>query len=246
MRLYELRKNPEQNPKISIGQAIKPYMDGNHVFSFRDDKKVGINPGSDFSTPNGIYAWPKEMIRQDGEHVINVPYAGNAPYVYVLKPTTPPKRASEFTELEILKGLALVEAHYNTNLGLKKRDFNDLNYTPFKAFYEITKSYAMRMSDKSGKKSLWINEWRKMFVLAGIKSVFDDQSIFVGSDEPMMVVFFTNDSYKSVDMLLNKHYRKEDDPNLSWHDDPMDRREQDKALYQRKKGTPTKYVSPEQ
>jgi hypothetical protein len=76
MRYHEIneaRRNPEQNPKISILDVLSRYKDRDDVFiSFTEDvgqqshnngrntsgAKLGIKPRSHFSTPLGIYAYP--------------------------------------------------------------------------------------------------------------------------------------------------------------------------------------------
>lgn len=56
--LFEKRKNPEQNPKISTLQKIKKYVNRDDLYvSFRTINKLGINPNSRYNTPNGIYGY---------------------------------------------------------------------------------------------------------------------------------------------------------------------------------------------
>jgi hypothetical protein len=69
--LTEARRNPEQNPKISVNQAIKQRLqsgergtpDNPKLFvSFTQLDKLGINPKSKYDTPLGIYAYPADYV----------------------------------------------------------------------------------------------------------------------------------------------------------------------------------------
>jgi hypothetical protein len=75
MRYYEIieaRRNPEQNPKISVNQYITQALASaqllpntgfkNLFVSFTDLPKLGINPSSRYHTPIGIYAYPAEYV----------------------------------------------------------------------------------------------------------------------------------------------------------------------------------------
>lgn len=114
--LNEARRNPiskitgkELNPKVSIFDTLEQYHTDEDVYisyvmdvgSASSDKgkklpknaegyKLGINPQSVYNTPNGIYtyplkeAWTKYANRKD--RVLDVPFAGDNPYVYIVKP----------------------------------------------------------------------------------------------------------------------------------------------------------------
>jgi len=87
--LTEKRKNPDQNPKISAYEALKPYKDNPKIYiTFTGIDKVGINPHSGFNTPNGIYTYPLKEIWQGFDHTkghVVVPFAGESPYVWILE-----------------------------------------------------------------------------------------------------------------------------------------------------------------
>jgi hypothetical protein len=87
--ISEARKNPEQNPKVSINQAIrqrlnktKDKIDGaitNLFVSFTEIDKLGINPGSRYDTPLGIYAYPAKYVMHrigNEREAARLPFAG--------------------------------------------------------------------------------------------------------------------------------------------------------------------------
>jgi hypothetical protein len=107
MRYYEIheaRRNPEQNRKISAYEAISKYKDDDDVYiSFVADVgtmsksaegfKIGINPKSNFNTPNGIYSYPvRAAWRSYADHrerTLDVPFAGEQPFIQIFRPKNP-------------------------------------------------------------------------------------------------------------------------------------------------------------
>ena len=85
----EARRNPEQNPKVSVNQRIQDHLDQastlegtsvpNSFVSFTKVDKLGINPGSTFNTPLGIYSYPSFYVMELvglNDSMSNLPFAG--------------------------------------------------------------------------------------------------------------------------------------------------------------------------
>lgn len=104
MRLYELtkiselRRNPDQNPRISIndqiGRLLKSTTDRvadtpNLFVTFTRLDKVGINPTSHYNTPLGIYCYPAEYVMDvaGSQHSMSlvIPFAGDSRYATTFK-----------------------------------------------------------------------------------------------------------------------------------------------------------------
>jgi hypothetical protein len=90
--LEEARKNPDQNPKESAYELLKPYAQNPDIYiSFTYVDKLGLNPSSAyFTTPLAIYTYPlKEVWAKygvDAERSLTVlPFAAKNPYIWVLK-----------------------------------------------------------------------------------------------------------------------------------------------------------------
>ena len=86
----ELPKELER--KSAYEKLIKYKNRAKVYFSFRSIEKIGINPKSEWSTPNGIYTYPLKEIIKDNPYgysikdgVIKVPFAGDKPYIYVVE-----------------------------------------------------------------------------------------------------------------------------------------------------------------
>lgn len=79
----------------SAYNILEQYKDDKDMYiSFTQIDKIGINPQSDYNTPIGIYTYPLREIWKEFDHfgthggTIKVPFAGNSPYVWLLKKTT--------------------------------------------------------------------------------------------------------------------------------------------------------------
>lgn len=91
--VIEKRRNPDQNIKVSILDKLLQYAGrGTDTYvSFRDLNKLGINPQSRFSTPNGIYGYRLQDFESslESEHTIKqvFPFTGDKPaeYAYVFE-----------------------------------------------------------------------------------------------------------------------------------------------------------------
>ena len=106
--LDEKRRNPiskktgeRLNPKIPLYDKLKPLANDNDVYityvadvgslsGSAEGFKVGINPQSEYNTPNGIYSYPLKEIWKKHNNPVNktldVPFAGEQPFVYAFKP----------------------------------------------------------------------------------------------------------------------------------------------------------------
>ena len=94
--LGEARRNPEQNPKVSINKRIREHLENaetvpgtnvpNSFVSFTSLDKLGINPGSRYDTPLGIYSYPSFYIQNtigDSGSMSDLPFVGNAKFANV-------------------------------------------------------------------------------------------------------------------------------------------------------------------
>lgn len=97
LELFEARKNPDQNPKVSINQQIYDALKTargdtiagieNVFVSFTAIDKLGINPSSKYKTPLGIYAYPARYVMKEAGSSLSMdaslPFAGDQPYANI-------------------------------------------------------------------------------------------------------------------------------------------------------------------
>ena len=99
--MFEKRRNPEQNPRVSSYEQLKPYLKDGYYISMRNINKLGINPKSVYKTPNGIYSYHlgayKDRIESIGS-LTALPYVSDAPFVYLFKPKTNVIKLGDMTE----------------------------------------------------------------------------------------------------------------------------------------------------
>lgn len=119
---YEKRRNPEKNPKITFQDYyLKYYADKDIYISFRDKNtadKVGINPKSKFSTPNGYYTYPLNAYVSKYEFPknvseINFPFASEKPVIHILR------NNHHYTHIEDIGKIKYAEAEKYVNLLLE-------------------------------------------------------------------------------------------------------------------------------
>jgi hypothetical protein len=96
--IFEARKNPDLNPKVSVNQYIDqamttagklPGTDITNLFvSFTELPKLGINPRSKYNTPLGIYSYPADYVvaSTHGRYsMATLPFAGKQPYANIFQ-----------------------------------------------------------------------------------------------------------------------------------------------------------------
>jgi len=98
--LLEARKNKQSNPRIYLYQRIEQHLSNasdmddifekNSFVSFTKIEKLGINPGSTYDTPLGIYSYPSEYVMDEIKNAKNktnmreiMPFAGEHPYASI-------------------------------------------------------------------------------------------------------------------------------------------------------------------
>ena len=92
----EARKNPKQNPRISVNEYVKQHLDNaknipgtnikNSFVSFTKLDKLGVNPDSGYNTPLGIYSYPSSyVVTKTGSDrgMRFLPFAGDNPYANI-------------------------------------------------------------------------------------------------------------------------------------------------------------------
>ena len=88
--LFEARKFPKLNPKVSAYEYLKQYKDNPNIFiHMATVNKVGLNVLSKYATPLGIYTYPLKYVWDryiEVEKSLHaLPFAEKAPYVHILE-----------------------------------------------------------------------------------------------------------------------------------------------------------------
>ncbi len=90
-KIYEARSNPGQNAKLSGHPAAVKFLQGKdqsqYGVSMTSIPKLGINPGSNYNTPVGIYFYPAEfyMSIKSKNSSNKLPFVDDAKYIQIFK-----------------------------------------------------------------------------------------------------------------------------------------------------------------
>ena len=212
---WEARRNPEENPKISSMSILEQYKDDPDVYiSYRSIEKIGINPQSKYNTPNGIYTYPlKEIfpsIQKKGLRK-GVPYAGNQPYIYVIK--LKPEYKNSFIE-----DLYQYDSkNYDDDLKKLKSYFVDKTKEyDVQGFMNVVHEGNETAYSRNPSGSMWNitrllsgenpNKWNHILrVVLGYCGMADKSGMaLIHEAEPLQAVFLDIKSFKVLHRLYNK------------------------------------------
>jgi|688.fasta_scaffold00172_83 hypothetical protein len=90
--LFEARRNPEQNLRVSAAQQLMKYKDDPNIFiHFSPIIKLGVYPKSSWTTPIGIYFyplktfWEQYKLNETSDLSKTFTYGASMPYIHVIK-----------------------------------------------------------------------------------------------------------------------------------------------------------------
>lgn len=220
-KIYEARKNPEQNPKISAYEKLKPYINKNNFYiSFTTIDKLGLHPRSKFNTPLGIYSYPLQeiAINQNWNEYkeVNVPFAGDREFIWLFKPKNP-DRVLELSKYDsadwdrdkkVLKEMAKkygVLKYLNGIISKAKYEARIKN--PGGYMWYVTKELSEIIETESKRKAIVI--WNEIFRKMGYDGITDKfgQGI-IHEFEPIQAVWFSKNGIEVIEKILNKNYNK--------------------------------------
>lgn len=229
--LFEARKNPELNPKQSINSLIINELNNtsdsiagtkNLFVSFTEIDKLGINPGSQWGTPIGIYAYPAEyVVKIAGTDLSmrSLPFAGVQPYANVFKATGNIINVATISNSE-------VDAYYDKlHRYTKSRSVDNEPIERLRSLIADAPQKA-RMSDYPGGQ-LWyvikemskyfsdifdsnpVATWNATFRAIGIDGAVDiingDGLEIIDTNEPCQAVFFSTKAVRNVKRFINSY-----------------------------------------
>ena len=177
--LYEARNIPTEDELRSKYDA----MNDSYYFSYRSINKIGLNPQSQWNTPNGVYTYNFQDIGNK-----EPPYKGTSPngYIYVikLKPNINGIDSRTYNTIDLEKDLnKLKQMGYD----IDSEKYYRMN-SPFKAIWTAT--YDAKKSP---------NDWTKILLKLGYYYARDRGEGVIHSNEPAQTVFLSPKAYDIVD-----------------------------------------------
>lgn len=229
--ITEARRNPEQNPKVSPYERVvaRAQTAPNNTFvSLTAINKLGINPGSKYNTPVGIYSYPAEyVIRTAPGTMKDLPFAGDQPFVNVFNAQGNIVNVSNMTAAEY-QAWANKASDIFANLYKKRTgpetpeekwkfgaDIADkiVQNAPYKAkfgtsggkFWYITMAFAdWIVHQKLLNTSSVPVAWNSLFRLLGIDGCVDNGDGIIHTAERNQAVFFHSGAITNVERVDNK------------------------------------------
>jgi len=82
---YEKETGTRFNPKKDIEKYVENVDFPNYAFTMTELNKVGVNPGSQYLTPTGVYLYPLDQIHYSQLLHDTLPFMSDAEYVSIVK-----------------------------------------------------------------------------------------------------------------------------------------------------------------
>ena len=214
--LFEERRNanhPAQQIDRVSGEGVRnanhyleKYKDDPTVYvSFSTIPKLGINPSSSWNTPHGIYCYPlKELFDRKREFDLVVPYAGDRPYMFIIKSKTPLTNMMEYSKNDLQEDIKKIksifgETIYNKIIKIYKGgDYNFIS--PVKQLWKYGDIYARFLSD--GELSSLPSRYSNFFRKLGYYGFSDvEGSGTISHMEDTQSVFFSVKYFEILDFI---------------------------------------------
>lgn len=226
--LNEARRNPNHPAQKKVyGSDVFAKYKGmsaeeidNLYVSFTSVDKIGINPQSTYNTPIGIYTYPLKYV-MDMNRPSDVPWAGDSPNMWIIRPTKPVLRLETYNNLDV--DADKISKFLSKNLSDQKEVVALVN----EAISSVRKSENMdasrmwnlcRMVGRTfGKLSNTVRKDSKSRELSndvvyfnyairkilGYHVVRDDGLGIIHSSEPIQTLFLSKDAFEVVEKLRN-------------------------------------------
>lgn len=222
-KLLEARRN--NTAKMNINDAIADYQKKfpeTGYASFTRILKLGVNPGSIYATPNGIYAYPisyvvkrlhtttdaegKEVNLPKGErkNTGSMPFAGDGAFVnFFTVPNESVLEVSQFTTANLLHYVNILKTQYPTEIAniferskTESSKLEDGEIHPINQFWFITRELSGRNA----------NKWQAILTSLGIMGVTDKTGLgLIHPSEKTQAVFFSTGIIKNHVTVDNKY-----------------------------------------
>ena len=245
MRYFEIieaRRNPEQNPKVSVNQYITQALASaqplpntgfkNLFVSFTDLQKLGINPGSRYHTPIGIYAYLAEYViykttqypyigGSSDMAMTALPFAGGKPWANIFRARSGANiiDLGKFTEAQYNEYCDKLKALL-TKLPIEYRTqpLDSDTATKYIDTLMDAANKSARVNKPGGKfwyVTLRLSEvmntnrttvaWNEIFRLLDIDGFVDPDREIIHPSEPTQAVFFSGRAVELLDTVANKY-----------------------------------------
>ena len=195
-----------------IGNKI-PYP---YAFTMIDIVKVGLNPGTGFNTPAGVYAYPLSHTNFQKLRENSLPYASDKKFCGLIKLDLSKKW------LIFQKNLAKsTEEDYNNCVALvspqakEKAEKDGINYrgANYDSMIWIMTYFESQIIAKNKKIRSTI-AWASLLKQLGYVGAYDPGNSYIHESEPEQLVCLTKDAYELIKIYETKDLRKREQENI--------------------------------
>jgi hypothetical protein len=214
---YRIKKGLKPLDELSPYEKLEKYKDDKNVYiSFRTQDLIGINPKSQYDTPNGIYTYPLYLIWKDFDHerkIIVTKFADSYPFIYVVKskPNIKILNTIEYNQNNYKKDILKIKIrskklNINKNIDqiISKADSQDsLTYVQkiWSIMYDLTFTRNQIYNTIGNKSNLWN---RILYKVLNYDLVLDQGLGIIHKHEPTQGLFLHKDAFKILENIDNK------------------------------------------
>ena len=206
--------------------------DPEYFVTYTDINKVGINPGSEYNTPIGIYAYALDDRLLQQVESGTVPFASNAKYVSIIKKrdganmldmstSTHLRMWTKLFSMETVEKFGLEGTEFEEEvrrIDKKAKEFPHDKYARWSALWTHRQSEIYFKAEKKRKRKsdfahIWLAtrmvagenpaKWNGILRYLGFDGAYDSNSGIIHRNEKSQAVFFSKNALKVLETIPN-------------------------------------------
>ncbi len=174
-----------------FNDLIDQYLNEDGIYlSFTELPKLGINPSPQAtSTPNGIYGYPIEYLRDDIKNhgLAAFPLGSKRPWVNVFKCNKPLLNVNNYTIEDFNNDITKLKNMFDEGKMLNAMAMSKSQRHPYKMLSEALKFLARNEGVRNHVK---LTTWSSLFIKLGYYGLIDEGEDLIHLAEPSQVVIF--------------------------------------------------------
>jgi hypothetical protein len=209
--LFEARKNPEMNPKMSAYDYLEPYKSNPHAYiRFTNDIKLGVRPfPDDNKTPVGIFAYPLKLswvkYGVDGTQSFKkFPYGSSRAYINLFEYAGNILDITKYKNFDNDYKILFDKYSHLLNMPEMLNRLSTRLYQPmdFELLYRFTEMIAREIHPQQYQQT-----WNSILRVLGYNAFLDPNKSIIHGGEPLQALILSIKDIKPIDTFLNKDYK---------------------------------------
>lgn len=173
-----------------------------YAFTMVGIKKIGINPGTKYQTPAGVYFYTLDQKRYDQLIGNYLPFASDKPYVGLAKLNWSAKwlkliRQDDGSAEDEKKADDYLKKEYNFDMSeVREENIRHMDFSPNARIFVKTYFCSKLRANKVGTKPTWL--WTKILRGLGYEGVYDGGNAIIHPSEPAQIVSLSPNAYETI------------------------------------------------